>query len=188
MTAAVVDGTRVEADAYLVATASHTPRLLRTIGLKVPVQPAKGYSLTIPVAGHPPLTVPLVDDDLHAVVVPIGNALRVAGTAEFAGYDLDINPARVANLAALVRRLLPDAPLDIRHAVPWCGLRAMAVDGVPIVGPTRLANLHLNTGHGHLGWTMAAGAGRLAADLIDGRTPALDPAPYVPARFGPRHG
>src|SRR5690606_35445337 len=132
--AAVVDGTRVEADAYLVAAASHAPRLLRTTGLKVPVQPAKGYSLTIPIAGDPPLTVPLVDDDLHAVIVPIGNVLRVAGTAEFAGYDLDIDPARIANLAALLRRLLPDAALDMRHATPWCGLRAMAVDGVPIVG------------------------------------------------------
>jgi D-amino-acid dehydrogenase len=188
ITAAIIDGARVEADAYLVATASHTPPLLRTVGLKVPVQPAKGYSLTIPVAGDPPVAVPLVDDDLHAVIVPIGNVLRVAGTAEFAGYDRDINPARVANLASLLRRLLPDAPFDMRRATPWCGLRAMSVDGVPIVGPTRLANLHLNTGHGHLGWTMAAGAGRLAADLIDGRMPVIDPAPYAPARFGRGHG
>lgn len=185
---AIIDNARVEADAYLVATASHAPRLLRTAGLTVPVQPAKGYSLSIPVVGDPPIAVPLVDDDLHAVIVPVGKVLRVAGTAEFAGYDPAIDPARVANLAALLGRLLPEAPLDLKSATPWAGLRAMSVDGVPIVGPTRIANLHLNTGHGHLGWTMAAGAGRLAADLIDGRATAIDPAPYVPFRFGGRDG
>src|SRR5690606_26729508 len=112
--------------------------------------------------------------------------LRVAGTAEIAGYDLALTPGRVANLYALVVRLYPAfAPyLDAARAEAWAGLRPMSADGVGIMGPTPISNLYLNTGHGPLGWTMAAGAGRMVADLVAGRAPALDPAPYGLARFG----
>jgi len=109
--------------------------------------------------------------------------LRVAGTAEFAGYDLALRPELVANLLTLLRRVLPRARLDPAAAKPWCGLRPMSADGVPIIGPTPLANLFVNTGHGHLGWTMAAGSGKLLADLLSSVRPALDPAPYAMARF-----
>jgi len=121
---------------------------------------------------------------MHAAVVPVGNATRVAGTAEFAGFDLTLRPERVRNLTNLAQKILPQAGLDLTTAGSWCGLRPMSADGVPIIGATPIPNLWLNTGHGHLGWTMAAGSGQLLAELMSGETPALDPKPYSLARFG----
>ena len=178
------DTTQFTADHYVVAGGSHTPLLLRPLGVRVPVQPVKGYSLTFDRPPcDPPLRIPISDDDLNAVVVPLQNVLRVAGTAEFAGYDLSLPEVRVRNLAALVAQVLPRAALDPGEARPWCGLRPMTPDGVPIVGVTGIGNLWLNTGHGPLGWTMAAGSGQLLADLMSGTTPGLDPQPYAPARY-----
>jgi D-amino-acid dehydrogenase len=115
--------------------------------------------------------------------VPIGNAIRVAGTAEFAGYDLTPNPDRIRNLTELLQKVLPQAAYDPATAKPWCGLRAMSADGVPIIGPTSVSNLLVNTGHGHLGWTMAAGSAQLLADFMCGESPSIDPAPFALARF-----
>lgn len=177
-------GERFEADRYLVAAASYSPLLLKTVGIDLPVQPVKGYSVTF---DHPAATeslrLAIIDDELHAVVVPLERAIRVAGTAEFAGYDRSANPARTRNLLRLLHELLPHVPFDPAAARPWCGLRPMSSDGVPIIGPTRLSNLFVNSGHGHLGWTMAAGSAELLADLVDGKPPALDPAPYDLRRF-----
>jgi D-amino-acid dehydrogenase len=125
-----------------------------------------------------------VDDELHAVVVPLGEKLRAAGTAEFAGYDLKLSAARVEDLVRLVKRILPGGPYDLSSARPWCGLRAMSADGVPLIGATLIPNLFVNTGHGHLGWTMAAGSGALIADVISGMPPAIEPRAYEPKRFG----
>src|SRR6266403_1567357 len=102
------------------------------------------------------------DAQLHAVVVPLGDdRVRVAGTAELTGYDLSIPPQRIENLKVLLRRMFPAyaAQLNENDFTPWAGLRPMSADGVPILGATRLSNLYLSTGHGHLGWTLAAGAG-----------------------------
>jgi D-amino-acid dehydrogenase len=107
----------------------------------------------------------------------------VAGTAEFAGYDLRLHPVRIGNLIKLMQQMLPEAKIDPATARPWCGLRAMSADGVPIIGSTPKHNLWANTGHGHLGWTMAAGSGQLLADLMSGITPSIDPAPYALERF-----
>lgn len=148
------------------------------------MRPAKGYSITFDdPEGRPSLSIPVVDDQLHAAVVPLEGALRVGGTAEFAGYDRTLNPRRIRNLLGLLQEILPQADLDPATARPWCGLRAMSVDGVPIIGPTPVANLLVNTGHGHLGWTMAAGCAELLADLLSGEAPAIDPAPSALARF-----
>ncbi len=185
VTAVLGDATQFTADHYVVAGGSYTPLLLRPLGVRVPVQPVKGYSLTFEHPPRdPPLRIPISDDDLNAVVVPLQNVLRVAGTAEFAGYDLSLPEVRVRNLAALVPQVLPRAALDPGEARPWCGLRPMSPDGVPIIGVTGIGNLWVNTGHGPLGWTMAAGSGQLLADLMSGTTPGLDPEPYAPARFG----
>jgi D-amino-acid dehydrogenase len=167
--------------AILVAAGSYTPRLTKTCGLRVPVAPVKGYSLTVPFNGWTRAPqVPVIDDHLHAAVCPLGDRLRIAGTAEFAGYDLALTPSRIENLFGLVTQLYPDfAPfLDRRTAVPWAGLRPMSSDGVGIMGRTRIPGLYLNTGHGPLGWTMAAGAGKLVADEIAGQNPELPLAPY----------
>jgi D-amino-acid dehydrogenase len=175
---------RWAADKYVVAAGSYSTPLLRRAGVDLPVQPVKGYSVTIePPAAQRLLRIPIVDDDFHAAVVPLEGAIRVAGTAEFAGYDLAPNPPRIRYLLRLVQQLLPQLTFEPAAVRPWWGLRPMSVDGVPIIGPTPIADLLVNAGHGHLGWTMAAGSAEVLADLIDGRTPSVDPAPYALGRF-----
>lgn len=175
---------RLVADRYIVAAGSYTPRLLAPIGIDVPVRPAKGYSITFegPMS-EPALRIPVVDDDFHAVVVPLQSRLRVAGTAEFAGYDLNLRRERLRNLFTLLGQVLPQTRLDPATARPWCGLRPMSVDGVPIIGPTSIGNLWVNTGHGHLGWTMAAGSARLLADLMTAAPAGVDACAYGLERF-----
>jgi D-amino-acid dehydrogenase len=184
VSALICGGETLRGDAYVIAAGSYSTLLARTGGINLPVRPAKGYSITLPDrTDKPALGIPLVDDALHTVVVPLDGAVRVAGTAEFAGHDLELRPERVRNLLDLLGEMLPQATLDTAAAQPWCGLRAMSVDGVPIIGLTPLANLFVNTGHGHLGWTMAASSARLLTDLITGAKPILDPAPYALGRF-----
>jgi D-amino-acid dehydrogenase len=183
---------RMVADRYVMAAASYSTELLRPLGIHLPVRPVKGYSVTFDLRrsrgdtnrlASAALKVPIVDDVMHAAVVPIGSAIRVAGTAEFAGFDLSMRPERVRNLIRLAHQLLPEAGLDLDAAKPWCGLRPMSADGVPLIGFTRIANLLVSTGHGHLGWTQAAGSARLLTDLISGEGSDIDPAPYDPNRF-----
>jgi len=184
VTAAIGERDRIVADNYVVAAGSYSTRLLRTIGLCLPVRPVKGYSVTFDdPEGRCALRVPVVDDHLHAVVVPLEGAIRVAGTAEFAGYDLSLRQARVDNLVGLLRQVFPEAQLDPASAKAWCGLRAMSADGVPIIGPTAVPNLAVNTGHGHLGWTMAAGSAQLLADVLSETPASVDLTGYAPARF-----
>ena len=169
------------------AAGSYSTRLLRTAGIRLPVIPVKGYSLTFDRAHNPSsLRVPIVDDQPHAVLVPLNGALRAAGTAEFTQFNATLDPARVNNLLRLVSMVLPDEIFEPTAARPWCGFRAMSSDGVPIIGPTPLPNQWINTGHGHLGWTMAAGSGALLADRIGGQAPAIDPKPYQLQRFAAR--
>lgn len=184
VTAVVTGGERIVADQYVIAAGSYSTPLLRPLGIHLPVRPAKGYSVTFKPRESPgALQIPLVDDDWHAAVVPVSGTIRVAGTAEFAGFDLSLRPERVRNLVNLAQRILPRAGLDPATAKPWCGLRPMSVDGVPIIGQTPISNLWVNTGHGHLGWTMAAGSGQLLADLLSGEVPCVDPNAYSLARF-----
>ncbi|MGH8200508.1 MAG: D-amino acid dehydrogenase [Steroidobacteraceae bacterium] len=172
------------ADCYIVAAGSYSPLLLKTVGISLPVRPVKGYSLTFERPSPDiPFSIPVSDDDFHAVVVPLENLIRVAGTAEFIGYDLSLPEARIRNLVKLVEHLLPTAGLDPARAKPWCGLRPMSVDGVPIIGPTPIGNLWLNTGHGHLGWTLAVGSAQLLSDLLTAGSPRVSPEAYALARF-----
>lgn len=175
---------RFTADRFVVAAGSYSTLLMRKLGVRLPMRPVKGYSVTVERrADRADPGIPIVDDDFHTVVVGLEGAIRVAGTAEFAGYDLSLPPARIRNLLSLLRRVLPREQLDMSRAKPWCGLRAVTTDGVPIVGSAPVPRVFLNTGHGHLGWSMAAGAGQLLADLIDEKEPAIDPTPYALARF-----
>lgn len=171
-------GETLRADACVVALGSYSPLLLRPLGIAVPVYPAKGYSATIPLAaGDVAPTVSLTDDGAKIVFSRLGDRLRVAGTAEFNGYDTSLNEVRCQALLQRTRTLFPG--LADRGGIDfWTGLRPATPSNVPFVGPTRYPNLWLNTGHGTLGWTMACGTGRLIADLIGGRRPAIDPAPY----------
>ncbi|KQW38701.1 D-amino acid dehydrogenase [Rhizobacter sp. Root404] len=170
----VTDAGDMRADAYLVAFGSYSPLLLKPLGIRIPVYPVKGYSITLPItdaAGAPESTV--MDESHKVAVTRLGDRIRVGGTAELAGYTLKLHDARRQTLEHVVTDLFPRGG-DVSRAEFWCGLRPMTPDGTPVVGATRLPNLFLATGHGTLGWTMAAGTGRVMADVISGRTPGID--------------
>jgi len=163
----------LSADAYVVALGSHSPLLLDPIGIRLPVYPVKGYSITVPIrdAGGAPEST--VMDETHKVAVTrLGSRIRVGGTAELAGYTLRLHEARRDTLAHVVDDLLPGGG-DLERAEFWCGLRPMTPDGTPVVGPTPIKNLFLATGHGTLGWTMAAGTARVIADVVSGRAAGI---------------
>jgi D-amino-acid dehydrogenase len=176
----------VRGDAYLLALGSYSPLMLAPLGIRIPVYPVKGYSITVPItdaSGAPEST---VMDETHKVAVTrLGERIRVGGTAELAGYTLRLHDARRRTLEHVVSDLFPRGG-DVQRAEFWCGLRPMTPDGTPVLGPTRLANLHLATGHGTLGWTMAAGTGRVMADLITGRRPEIDIDGLTMARYAAR--
>ena len=164
----------IGADAYVVALGSYSPALLRPLGIRARVYPAKGYSVTVPIADAARAPrVSLIDESLKIVVSRLGERLRIAGTAEFAGYDVNINPTRCEAILERSRVLFPGA-FDASQALFWAGLRPATPGNVPLIGQTRIANLYLNTGHGTLGWTLACGSGEALADLVSKRTPAVD--------------
>jgi D-amino-acid dehydrogenase len=171
---ALAGGERIAADAYVVALGSYSPLLLEQVGIHIPVYPVKGYSITVPIAdarGAPEST---VMDETHKIAVTrLGQRIRAGGTAELAGYTLKLHEARRRTLEHVVGDLFPQGG-DLAKTSFWCGLRPMTPDGTPVVGGTRLANLFLATGHGTLGWTMAAGTGCVIADLVSGREPEID--------------
>ncbi|MGH8244933.1 MAG: D-amino acid dehydrogenase, partial [Gammaproteobacteria bacterium] len=176
----------LEGDRFVVAGGSESLLILKWLGLDLPVRPVKGYSLTLDVSawdGRP--LVPVIDDRFHIAVTPLTGRLRVAGTAEFCGFDLRLNADRIRNLSSFVADLYPQTAQFTAPGISsaWAGLRPYSCDGVPVMGPTRFENLFLNTGHGHLGWTMAAGSGKLIADLVSGNSPDLDLRPYQLDRF-----
>jgi len=158
--------------------------LLAARGVRVHVRPVKGYSLSIPIEPGAGPRHALSDDSLHAVMTPLGATLRLAGTAEFSGWDLSLRPGRVQALWRLLAALSPKLArsVDRSSAQAWCGLRPMSADGRPYIGATTVAGLYVNTGHGHLGWTQAAGSASLLAQLISGAPTAIDPRPYALTR------
>lgn len=176
----------IEADTYVLAAGSYSPLLARQVGLKLPIYPVKGYSVTVPRgnwSGSP--AIPLIDDANKVVLTVLGERLRMAGTAEFAGYDLWLNRARAEGVLNQVLKSFPslEAHVDREALSPWCGLRPVSADGVPILGSTPLDNLYLNCGVGHLGWTFACGLASLLADHISGTPPALRLEPLSLDRF-----
>ena len=183
---AVTSGGAVHvADTFVIAAGSWSPLLFEQLDVDLPVRPVKGYSITVPMEGwNAAPKMPVVDDALHAAATPLGTRLRVAGTAEIAGYDTAPNPRRIDNLFELLLELFPSyAPLlDRSKAAPWAGLRPVSADGAPHIGQLGPRNVYVTTGHGHLGWTLAAGSGKLLADLVCGKAPDIAPAPYDPQR------
>lgn len=181
--AVVTSAGSLGAEAYVVALGSYSPLLLRPLGIRAPIYPVKGYSITVPITDPDAAPVSTVMDENYKVAITrLGDRVRVGGTAELAGYDLTLRPSRRAALEFLVNDLFPRAG-DVRRAAFWCGLRPMTPDGTPILGPAPLRNLHLSTGHGTLGWTMACGSGRVLADLISGRRPEIDTADLGLSRY-----
>ncbi len=175
-TGARTDKGTFEADAVVVALGSYSPFLVRPLGIRIPVHPVKGYSITVPVADEAAAPVSTVMDETYKIAITrLGLRIRVGGTAEIAGYDLSLRPSRRDPLEHSVTDLFPGGG-RMSEATFWCGLRPMTPDGPPVIGRTPIEGLYLNTGHGTLGWTMACGSGRLLADLISGRKPEVDPA------------
>jgi D-amino-acid dehydrogenase len=163
----------IAADAYVVCLSSHTPQILDPIGVRTLVYPAKGYSATLPIA-NPGLapTISVTDDAKKIVFTRLGDRLRVAGTAELSGYNLDLNPVRCEALTRRAREWFGDA-IDPAHPSYWAGLRPATPSNVPVIGKTRYRNLYLNVGHGTLGWTMAAGSGKAMSEIVSGRKPEI---------------
>ncbi|MBK7261665.1 MAG: D-amino acid dehydrogenase [Rubrivivax sp.] len=187
------DGTRInavrtsagdlKADAVVLALGSFSPQLLRPLGIRLPVYPVKGYSITVPIADPAGAPESTIMDETHKVAVTrLGDRIRVGGTAELAGFSTALRESRRKTLEHVVTDLFPQGG-DVGQASFWCGLRPMTPDGTPIVGGTPYANLYLGTGHGTLGWTMAAGTGRLLADLISGRKPEIALDSLTMARY-----
>ncbi|MFZ1908933.1 MAG: D-amino acid dehydrogenase [Burkholderiales bacterium] len=166
---------RIEGDAYIVALGSFSPLLCAPLGVRLPVYPLKGYSITIPLTPEQAAIAPnvsLTDEACKIVISRLGNRLRSAGTAELGGYDTEVNPVRCEAILKRVRQLFPLlAPFG--EVTPWAGLRPATPNNLPLIGGTRLRNLYLNTGHGTLGWTLACGSGRALADLVSGRRPVV---------------
>ena len=177
------DGGVLHADRVVVALGSYSTTLLAPAGIRIPVYPVKGYSITVPItdaAGAPEST---VMDETHKVAVTrLGDRIRVGGTAELAGFSLALREPRRATLEHVVSDLFPHGG-DVSKASFWCGLRPMTPDGTPLIGATPVQNLVLATGHGTLGWTMAAGTGKIVADLVSDRAPAIDVAPLSMSRY-----
>ncbi len=173
VTKVVTDQGEHAADAYVLALGSYSPLLARDLGLKLPVHPVKGYAITVPVGARnkaPKLTG--VDETYLIAWSRLGDRLRVTAKADFAGFDRSHSARDFEHMLHTIRSLFPDGA-DYDSATHWAGLRPMTPKGAPILGPSPLANLFLNTGHGHMGWTMSLGSARILADMISGRQPAI---------------
>ncbi|MBH5402720.1 D-amino acid dehydrogenase [Bradyrhizobium sp. CNPSo 4010] len=178
----------LQADAYVLALGSWSSRLVAPLGISLPVYPVKGYSITVPIkdaSGAPESTV--MDESYKVAITRLGNRIRVGGTAEISGYSDKLYAARRATLDHSLTDLFPRGG-DLSKATFWSGLRPMTPDGPPVIGPTHYANLHLNTGHGTLGWTMSCGSGRVLADMLSGRKPEIDVSALTVERYKYRFG
>ena len=173
----------IKADAYVVALGSFSPALVRPLGIRLPVYPVKGYSITAAIIQEeraPQST--LMDETFKIAITRLGDRIRVGGMAEVSGFTSDLPQARRATLERSVGSLFPGAG-DLGAARFWSGLRPMTPDGPPVIGRIAASNLFLNTGHGTLGWTMACGSGQVLADIISGRQPAIEAVDLSLARY-----
>ena len=180
------DAGRFAADAFVVAMGSYSPQLVAPLGMRLPVYPVKGYSITVPIVEEGRAPVSTVMDETHKIAITrLGDRIRVGGMAEIAGFDHSLNPRRRATLEHSVEDLFGGAG-DQSRATFWCGLRPMTPDGTPVVGRSTIGNLFLNTGHGTLGWTMATGSGKALADIISGRMTEIDTSDLGFDRYLPK--
>ena len=174
----------VTADIYVVALGSHAPQMLRPLGIRLPVYPVKGYSLTVPIvdASRAPEST-VMDETFKIAITRLGDRIRVGGMAEISAFSTDLPDKRRATLEMSVSDLFPGG--DLGRATFWSGLRPMTPDGTPVIGRAGFDNLYLNTGHGTLGWTMACGSGCVLADLVGGTKPEIKADDLSIDRYGP---
>ena len=178
----------LQADAYVLALGSYSSQMAAPLGISLPVYPVKGYSITVPIkdaSGAPESTV--MDESYKVAITRLGDRIRVGGTAEISGFSTKLYDARRATLDHSLTDLFPRGG-DLSKATFWSGLRPMTPDGPPVIGPTPYANLHLNTGHGTLGWTMSCGSARVLADMLSGKKPDIDVSALTVERYNHRFG
>jgi D-amino-acid dehydrogenase len=173
----ITDQGPLDADSYVVALGSAAARLLRPLGIDLPIYPVKGYSVTIDIDTNVPAPRSSVMDEHYKVMITrLGTRLRAAGIAELSGYDVSIRPSGPATVLRSLRELFPQAAIAREAGAlnAWAGLRPMTPDGPPYLGATGIANLYVNVGQGSNGWTQACGCGRVVADIVCGRRPEID--------------
>ena len=174
VTAALTDDGRITGDLYVLSLGVHSAEIARTVGRRLPIYPAKGYSVTFPIRdGDEPPTHGGVDEQTLVAWANFGDQLRVSSTAEFAGYSRSWRERDFNNIMSTVKLLFPKAADYSAGRYRAC-LRPMTPDGPPIIGFGKHHNLLYNTGHGHMGWTMAAGSARIATDIALRRRPEID--------------
>ena len=182
------DQDEVSADYLLISAGAGSTALMRMLGVRLSVAPAKGYSITMPMGewSNRPQHV-IADMGVHAGVNPMGGFLRVAGTAEFAGMRPGISEERIGYLLNLTKQIFPSFSnsIDPANIEAWAGLRPLSSDGIPILGETPRQRVYLNAGHGGLGWTQAAGSGKAVADYIVGASNSFDISDFSIGRFSP---
>ena len=173
----------IKADAFIVALGSYSPLLVAPLGIRLPVYPVKGYSITVPITAveRAPVST-LLDESFKVAITRLGDRIRVGGMAELSGFSTNLPDKRRDTLEYSVGSLFPTAG-DLGKARFWSGLRPMTPDSTPVIGATHIPNLYLNTGHGTLGWTMACGSGHVIADIISNRKPAIETADLSIARY-----
>jgi len=174
ITSVQTDRGPIEADVFVMALGSYSPNLMQGLDLKLPIYPAKGYSVTVPVVDDTMAPKTSITNHEHKLVFSrLGNKLRVAGMMEFNGHDTYLNERRARVVLENALKLFPRAA-ERDNAEFWTGLRPMTPDGVPILGRAKQENLILNTGHSMFGWTTAMGSARITADLVSSRAPHID--------------
>jgi D-amino-acid dehydrogenase len=177
------DKVTITADIFIGAMGSYTTAFLQPLGLKLPVYPVKGYSITVPIRDEKRAPVSTVMDEAFKVAITrLGDRIRVGGMAEIARFNMDLPERRKETLVHSLEGLFEGAG-DVSQASYWTGLRPMTPDGTPVIGPTRYRNLFLNTGHGTLGWTMACGSARILADIVAGKAPDIETRDLALARY-----
>ena len=173
----------ITGDAFVLAMGSYSPELVASLGMRLPIYPVKGYSITMPIVDSARAPTSTVMDETYKIAITrLGERIRVGGMAELAGFDLSLSDKRKQTLLHSVQDLFGGAG-DAAQADFWTGLRPMTPDGTPIVGRSPVSNLYMNTGHGTLGWTMAAGSGRVLADIVAGRETEIESADLGFARY-----
>jgi D-amino-acid dehydrogenase len=182
VTGVLTDKGRIACDTVVVAMGSFSAPLLARNGIRVPIYPVKGVSITFKRAGwNGAPNVPVIDDSKLFGIIPIGDRMRISGSAEITGYDATPAMARAEAIIANASSTFPELPkhLDLKNARVWAGLRPVSPSGTPMIGQTRIKGLWINAGHGHLGWTLSCGSGRVLADLVAGRDPGI---PVMPSQ------
>jgi D-amino-acid dehydrogenase len=177
------DQGRIAGDRFLLALGPHSAALARSLSWRLPINPVKGYSATIDIEGwNNAPALPLVITYRKMAITNFGARMRLAGTAEFAGFDLSLNARRGQMLLDALAEHYPGYP---RTNPPqhWAGLRPVVPDGRPVLGATPVKNLFVDTGHGQLGWTLSFGSAKAIAALMDGEAPEIDLSDFAFDRF-----